>query len=375
MKIEKISIYHIKMPLVHPFETSFGLETDRECLILAAESDGLIGWGECVAMDRPSYSYETVGTAWHILEDFLVPAILGFDWNSIAEFLNVIDWVRGHNMAGAALQCTAWDLLAQSEGISLAKKLAGEYPEGPADRVKVGVSIGIQPTIEETLTRIEDFLKEGFSRVKLKIKPGWDVDLLTAVRKEYPDLPLMVDANSAYTMKDMDIITKLDGFNLEMIEQPLAHDDIYQHSQLQKRLQTPICLDESITSAEQAEWALDIDAGRIINIKPGRVGGLWQSKQIHDFCKGRKVPVWCGGMLETGIGRAANLAIASLPNFIMPTDNGPTHRYWKEDIIEEVFELNPEDSTINVPNKPGLGVSPDRTRIDKYLIEKKTYRS
>ncbi len=371
MKIKQVTIYHLDMPLIFPFETSLGLETGRECLILAAEGGGLTGWGECVASDRPSYSYETVGTAWQILEEFLIPAILGLEWSHIPDFLEAIEWVRGHQMAKAALQCTAWDLISQSEGISLATKLGEGYPEDPADRVAVGVSIGIQPTINETVSRIEDFVGQGFSRVKLKIKPGWDLDLLKAVREIFPALPLMVDANSAYSMEHADLIRQFDDFNLLMIEQPLAHDDIYQHSQLQSMLQTPICLDESITTPNQAEWALVIEAGRIINIKPGRVGGVWESRLIHDLCAARGIPVWCGGMLETGIGRAANLAVASLPNFKLPSDNGPTRRYWEEDIVEELFELNPEDSTINVPDKPGLGITPDLNRIENYLLRKK----
>jgi len=375
MKIEKITIYHLDMPLAHPFKTSFGLETSRQCLILSAEAGGLTGWGECVALDLPSYSYETVGTAWHILEEFLIPPTLGSDWKQVPELLERSAWVRGHNMAKAGLQCAAWDLIAQSEGISLAAKLAEGYPEGAADRIKVGVSIGIQSTIEATLKRIEDFLAEGFSRVKLKIKPGWDLDLVRAVRDVFPQLPLMVDANSAYSMEEKDLICQLDEFNLIMIEQPLGHDDIYQHSQLQRMLQTPVCLDESITNPDQVDWALDIDAGRIINIKPGRVGGLWESKLIHDLCAARNIPVWCGGMLETGIGRAANLAIASLPNFKLPSDNGPTRRYWEEDIIDEVFELNPDDSTIAVPNQPGLGITPNIERIKRFLIKENTYQT
>jgi O-succinylbenzoate synthase len=323
----------------------------------------------------PTYSYETIGTAWHILEDFLVPAVLNLEWEQIPDLLKAIEWVKGHNMAKAGLQCAFWDLLAKSDGISLARKLGQPYPEGTKDRVKVGVSIGIQPSIDETLTRIEGFLAQGFSRVKLKIKPGWDLELLQAVREVYPDLPLMVDANSAYSLTDAELIRGFDLFDLIMIEQPLAHDDIYQHSQLQRNLQTPICLDESITTPESAQWALDIDAGRIINIKPGRVGGLLESRQIHDLCAQRGIPVWCGGMLETGIGRAANLALASLPNFCLPTDNGPTRRYWEQDIIEEEFTLNPEDSTIDVPDKPGLGISPELNRIDGYLINEKTFLS
>jgi O-succinylbenzoate synthase len=374
MKIEQIVIYHIDMPLVHPFETSFGLETRRECLLLAASGAGFTGWGECVAMDRPSYSYETVGTAWHILEDFIIPSVLGRSWEDVEQFLASFNWIRGHVMARAAIQSCAWDLLAQSQGVSLAAKLAEPYLEGPRRRVMVGVSIGIQPSIKATLERIAGFLDQGFSRIKLKIKPGWDLQVLEAVRQEYPDIPLMVDANSAYSWSDLELLKGMDRFDLVMLEQPLAHDDIYQHSQLQALIHTPICLDESITTSEAAEWALAMKACRMINIKPGRVGGPWESRRIHDICLGSGIPVWCGGMLETGIGRASNLAVASLPNFTLPTDNGPTARYWEKDIVEEVFTLNREDSTITVPDKPGLGVTPDLDRIGSYLLRKKSYQ-
>jgi len=373
MKIDLITLYHLDMPLVHPFETSFGLETRRECLILAATGEGLTGWGECVAMNLPSYSYETVGTAWHILEEYLIPAVLEKTWQTMEEILAEFHWVRGHPMAKAALQTAAWDLIAQSEGISLAAKLAEPYPEGSKTRVPVGVSIGIQMTIEETLARMEDFLSQGFARIKLKIKPGWDLKLLSAARKEFPDIPLMVDANAAYSMEDLDLLLQMDQFNLVMLEQPLAYDDIYRHSQLQPLLNTPLCLDESIHTAGQAELAIKLDACRIVNIKPGRVGGPMESRQIQDICQISGMPVWCGGMLETGIGRASNLAVASLPNFLLPTDNGPTRRYWKEDIVEEVFTLNREDSTITVPVQPGLGVTPNLERIKSFLVRKKQF--
>ncbi|MCK5642865.1 MAG: o-succinylbenzoate synthase [Gammaproteobacteria bacterium] len=375
MKIKQVVLYHLDMPLAHPFKTSFGLETRRQCLIIAASGEGLTGWGECVALDRPAYSSETVGTAWHILEEYLVPAVLETDWEDIEGFLNPLSWVRGNPMARAALQSAAWDLLAQSQGLSLAATLAEPYPEGPRARVPVGVSIGIQPTIEGTLIRLDKFLSQGFSRIKLKIKPGWDLKLLREVRHKFPEIRLMVDANSAYRMDDLEILKAMDEFDLIMLEQPLSHDDVYQHSQLQKLIDTPICLDESIHSPDQAVWALKIGACRVINIKPGRVGGLWETRKIHDLCQDRGIPVWCGGMLETGIGRAANLAAASLPNFRMPTDNGPTGRYWEEDIIEEEFFLNREDSTITVPDQPGLGVTPSLDRIEKYLARKKTLAS
>jgi O-succinylbenzoate synthase len=276
-------------------------------------------------------------------------------------------------MARAGLQGAAWDLLAQSQNLSLAAKLAQPYPEGPRSKVLAGVSIGIQPSIQATLDRIEKFLAEGFLRIKLKIKPGWDLDLLQEVREQFGDIALMVDANSSYTMADLEILKKMDQFDLAMLEQPLEHDDIFQHSRLQETIKTPVCLDESITSPALAARAIRIGACQMINIKPGRVGGLWETRLIHDICRIEGMPVWCGGMLETGIGRAANLAAASLPNFTLPTDNGPTARYWEEDIIEELFSLNKEDSTITVPDRPGLGVTPDLDRVEKYLVKKESF--
>jgi O-succinylbenzoate synthase len=374
MKIERITLYHLDMPLAHPFQTSFGLETRRQCILVAMSSGGLTGWGECVALDRPSYSPETIGTAWHILEDYLIPEVQKISFKTMEEFLLPLSWVRGNLMAKAGLQAAAWDLLAQSQNLSLAALLAQPYPEGPRSRVPVGVSIGIQPSIPSTFDRIDRFLKDGFTRIKLKIKPGWDIDLLQAVRSQFGHIKLMVDANSAYTMADLEKLKKIDQFNLMMIEQPLEHDDIYQHSRLQEVLQTAICLDESITSPHLAAWAIRIGACQVINIKPGRVGGLWEARLIHDICRVEGIPVWCGGMLETGIGRAANLAAASLPNFILPTDNGPTARYWEEDIIQEEFTLNREDSTISVPIKPGLGVTPSMDKMIKFLLREEVYQ-
>ena len=374
MKIERIELYHISMPLVHPFETSLRLETHRECILVAAFADGLTGWGECVASIEPSYSYETIGTGWHILSEFLIPAVLSQDWEGVGEFVALTGWVRGHQMAKAALEAAAWDLLAQRDGVSLAAKLAEFCPEGPRDRVSVGVSIGIQPTIEGTLARIEDFLAQGYGRIKLKIKPGRDLDLARAARAAFPAVPLMLDANSSYTLDDAPIFRPMDELNLLMIEQPLAHDDIFQHSKLQAQLQTRICLDESIHTPAQAEWALEIDAGRIINIKPGRVGGLWSARQIHDLCQAQDVPVWCGGMLETGVGRAANLALAALPNFVLPGDISATERYWEEDIVDEIFTLNVVDSTITVPNRPGLGVTVNMPRIKRHQLRDEIFK-
>lgn len=373
MKIDRIELTHLSMPLKQPFQTSFGLQTERECILVAAHADGLTGWGECVALSRPAYSYETTGTAWHVLADYLIPAVLGQTWGGVSDLGARLAWVRGHRMAKAGLQAAVWDLIAQQDGVSLATKLAERYVDGPRQRVGVGVSIGIQPTVEETLTRIAGFLDQGYRRIKLKIEPGRDLDLAQAARAAFPKVPLMLDANSAYRLDDADLFRQMDGLDLLMIEQPLAHDDIYEHSQLQAKLETPICLDESIETPEQARWALAIDAGRVINIKPGRVGGLWEAREIHDLCQARDVPVWCGGMLETGIGRAANLALASLPNFALPGDISATERYWEQDIIEERFTLNTEDSTITVPDRPGLGVTVDKRAIARYELEKRTW--
>jgi len=350
MKIERVELHHIELPLVHPFETSFGREVNRPCILVAVHADGLTGWGECVAGAGPWYSYETIETAWHVLRDFLVPAVLGREVTSPADVVDRFRPVRGHPMARAALENGVWDLLAQAEGVPLAYMLGGRR-----DRVQVGVSIGIEPTLEVLLERVARYVDEGYGRVKLKIKPGWDVAVVRAVRERWPDLPLQVDANSAYTLADAPLLRELDQFDLLLIEQPLHHDDLVDHARLQAQLRTPICLDESIHSPQHARWALDIGACRVINIKVGRVGGLTAARQIHDLCAERGVPVWCGGMLETNVGRAANVALATLPNFALPGDISASARYYREDIAEPNFLLN-EDSTLSVPAGPGLGV-------------------
>jgi O-succinylbenzoate synthase len=374
MKIDRIELTHLSMPLKHPFLTSFGLQTERECILVTAHAEGLTGWGECVALSRPAYSCETTGSAWHVLADFLIPAVLGQTWEDMSELVALTAWIRGHRMAKAALQAAAWDLLAQRDGVSLAAKLAEPVAWSPRERAAVGVSIGIQLTVEETLARIAGFLAKGYGRIKLKIKPGRDLDLARAARASFPKVPLMLDANSAYTLNDAALFRHMDDLGLLMIEQPLAHDDIYEHSLLQAQLATRICLDESIETPAQARWALTIHACRVINIKPGRVGGLWEARQIHDLCWARGVPVWCGGMLETGIGRAANLALASLRNFTLPADISATERYWERDIVEQRFTLNAEDSTITVPDRPGLGVTVDREAVAQYALRRETFQ-
>jgi O-succinylbenzoate synthase len=368
MKIECVDLHHINLPLTHPFETSFGRETSRPAILVAVQANGLTGWGECAAHGGPWYSYETTNTAWHMLRDFLIPSVLGQEIEAPADVVAHFERVRGHPMARAGLENAVWDLLAQAQDVSLADMLGGER-----ERVSVGVSVGIEPTLDAQLARVAHHIDEGYGRVKLKIKPGWDVEVVRAVRERWPDLPLQVDANSAYTLADTAIFRELDQFDLLLIEQPLHHDDIVDHAQLQKQLRTPLCLDESIHSPEHARWALDVGACRIINIKVGRVGGLSAARQIHDLCAERDVPVWCGGMLETNVGRATNVALATLPNFALPGDISASARYYEHDIAEPNFVLN-QDSTISVPSGAGLGVQvvPERlaaARIRHYSSE------
>jgi len=350
VRIERVELHHIALELVHPFETSFGRETVRPCILVSVHADGLVGWGECVAGAGPWFFYETVETAWHVLRDFLIPAVLGQEVTSPADVVALFPPIRGHPMARAALENAVWDLLARARGVSLAQMLGGAR-----GRVAVGVSVGIEPSLGALLERVESHVAEGYGRVKLKIKPGWDVEVVRAVRERWPDLPLQVDANAAYTLGDMPVFRELDSLGLLLIEQPLHHEDLVEHARLQARLRTPICLDESVRSPEHARWALEIGACRVINIKVGRVGGLTAARRIHDLCAERGVPVWCGGMLETNVGRAANVALAALPNFTLPADISASARYYRQDIAEPDFVLN-EDSTISVPTGPGLGV-------------------
>ncbi len=367
MKIERITLHHINMPLASPFRTSRWVENDRECVLVELQAEGLTGWGECVATQNCTYSYETVKTNWLILEDFLLPAILGKDLADIAAYRAAISHVTGHPMAKAGLEMALWDVFAQAAGVSLSRFLGGE-----GDRVAVGVSVGIQPTTAALLEKVEGYLAQGYRRVKLKIKPGRDVADTAAVRRAYPDLMLQVDANSAYRLADAEVLKALDDLALLLIEQPLAHDDIFDHAKLQAQLQTPLCLDESITSVDHARWALEMDACRIINIKPGRVGGMFEGKLIHDYCLARGVPVWMGGMLETGIGRAANIALATLSGFSLPGDISASARYYRQDLITEPFVLNP-DSTLSVPTAPGLGVTIDKQRLQQVRQRRQVY--
>ncbi|MFQ5616036.1 MAG: o-succinylbenzoate synthase [Anaerolineales bacterium] len=364
MNITNITLHHLRMPMVTPFETSFGRITTRESVLVEVRAGGLIGYGECTADRDPGYSYETTTTALHILRDYLAPAITGKAMPAPREFRQHAAFVRGHLMAKAGLEMALWDLQGQREGRPLREMFGAKR-----DRVEVGVSVGLQKSPAALVSTVEGYLKQGYTRVKIKIKPGRDVGDARAVREAYPDLRLQVDANSAYSLDSASALQPLDDLNLLLIEQPLAEDDLWDHAQLQKGFRTPLCLDESITSPRHARQALDMEACRVVNIKVGRVGGLTDAIEIHDLCQARGVPVWCGGMLETGVGRAANLALASLPNFKLPGDISATERYYEVDITHERFTLNP-DSTITVPDKPGLGVTINRGALEKYTVAK-----
>jgi O-succinylbenzoate synthase len=348
--LERIELHHIALPLVHPFETSFGRESTRPCVLVSVHSGGLTGWGECTAGSGPWYSSETFETAWYVLREFLVPLLLGQSLGTAEAVAACFERVRGHQMAKAALENAVWDLLAQAQGVPLRVLLGGQR-----EQVEVGVSVGIEPTPEALLEQVAAFVAAGYGRVKLKIKPGWDIAPVRAVRERWPDLLLQVDANAAYTLAHMPIFQELDQMGLLLIEQPLHHEDMVDHARLQAQLSTPLCLDESIHGPEHARWALDLGACRIINIKVGRVGGLSAARQIHDLCAARDVPVWCGGMLETNIGRAANVALATLPNMRLPGDISASARYYRQDIAAPNFELQP-GSLMGVFAGPGLGV-------------------
>lgn len=367
MKIDRITLYHLSMRLKSPFTTSFGTTQDRECILIEAEAEGLQGYGECVADRDPGYSYETSNTAWHVLRDFLIPALLNQEIGMPQMVPDRLSFVRGHPMAKAGLEMAVWDLFGKLQERSLKSMLGGA-----AERVKVGVSVGIQESPQALLRVVADYIKQGYRRIKIKIKPGHDVWETRAVREEYPDLPLQVDANSAYTLETAHALAPLDDLQLLLIEQPLAEDDLWDHHLLQQDFRTPICLDESILSERHARQALEMEACRVINIKAGRVGGLSEAVAIHDLCRSRGVPVWCGGMLETGVGRAANLALASLPGFTLPGDISATDRYYVQDITQERFILNP-DSTIDVPDRPGLGITIDRKALENVILAKQSF--
>ena len=363
MKIQAITLREIRMPLVHFFETSFGRTTERRILLVTLHTDGPAGWGECVAGEGPFYLEESVDTAWYVISKFLGPALVGREVEGGRDVPPLFARVRGHRMAKGALENAVWDAEAQQKNLPLWKLLGGSLRE-----IACGVSIGIQETVEQLLEKIETELAAGYRRIKVKVKPGWDLKVLERVRERWPDILLSCDANSAYTLADVEHLQQFDRFRLLMIEQPLWQDDIYFHARLQHRLLTAICLDESILSARYAEAALDLGACRIINVKVGRVGGFSEAVRIHDVARVAGAPVWCGGMLEAGLGRSHNVALSTLRGFTLPGDVSASSRYWAEDIIEPEVVVSP-DGLISVPDAPGRGY-----RLREDLVEKLTMR-
>jgi o-succinylbenzoate synthase len=367
MKLEKITLREIRMPLVSAFETSFGATEQRRILLVEVEGEGATGWGEVTAGEKPFYNEESTETAWYILKNFAIPKALETPLASASEAAARWANIRGHQMATGGLEAALWDWEAKLAGQPLYTLVGGGHREIPC-----GVSIGIKPTVDELLDTIQKEVSAGYQRIKIKIKPGWDIDVLDKVRQRFPRLKLMADANSAYTLADQAHLKVLDRFYLMMLEQPLAHDDIIDHARLQRYIETPICLDESIRTLRHAEQAIELAACRIINIKLGRVGGFTHAKQIHDCCQAAGVPVWCGGMLESGVGRAANIAMSTLPNFVLPGDVSASKRYWTEDIVRPAVEVTAR-GTIIVSDAPGLGYEVNRERVERLTVRRESY--
>jgi o-succinylbenzoate synthase len=367
IRLEQITLREIRMPLVHFFETSFDRINARRIVLVEVAADGISGWGEVTAGENPYYNEEWTESAWIILRDYVAPRVLNHNFDRAAEVGPRSAHIRGHLMARGGLEAATWDLEARVLGKPLYQHIGG----GARREIPCGVSIGIQDSVPQLLELIETELAAGYQRIKMKIKPGWDVDVVRQVRKRFPDILLMADANSAYSLADAPMLQRLDEFNLMMIEQPLAHDEIIDHAKLQAQLKTPICLDECIRSAHQAEQAIAMDAGRIINIKLGRVGGFTEAKRVHDVAHAAGIPVWCGGMLESGIGRAHNIALATLPNFTLPGDVSASKRYWSRDIIQPAVETTAH-GTIAVRDEPGFGYELDRDFLDSITVRQES---
>lgn len=362
MRIDRVVIREIGLRLKAPFETSFGSISDRKIVLVEVFADGLVGWGEVTAAEGPFYNSETKDTSWIILREFIIPLVLGKTVSSPEEISALLHVIRGHEMSKAAVENALWDISAQQHGVSLATHLGGTRTE-----IACGVSLGIRSTPDELIAAMERELASGYQRIKMKIKPGKDLEFIAAARRNFPATELMVDANSAYTLGDFAHLRKFDDFRLMMIEQPLAWDDIYEHSKLQAILETPICLDECIHNLQHAKAALELQACRILNIKLGRVGGFSEAKNISEYCQSRGIPVWCGGMLESGIGRAHNIALSALPGFTLPGDVSASNRYWSEDIIEPEVEVTPR-GTIQVPASAGIGYRVRRNRVEALTV-------
>lgn len=355
------------MPLVHFFETSFGRTYERDMILVEVTAGGVSGWGEVTAGENPFYNEEWTEAAWLILKHYAAPRVLGKDLQSASDAAPLTEHIRGHNMARGGLEVAVWDLEARMNGAPLWKQIGG----GARREIPCGVSLGVQDSVDQLLEKIRKELDAGYQRIKMKIKPGWDIDVVREVRRAFPDILLMADANSAYTLDDIDRLRKLDEFNLMMIEQPLSHDDIIDHVKLQAALRTPVCLDECIRNARQAEQAIELNACRIINIKLGRVAGFRGARRIHDIAERAGIPVWCGGMLEAGIGRAHNIALATLPNFVLPGDVSASKRYWKRDIIQPAVETTPQ-GTIVVRDEPGFGYDLDMDWIRHITVREES---
>jgi o-succinylbenzoate synthase len=366
MRLNKVTLRELRLPLIAPFETSVERTEVRRIILVEVEAEGVVGWGECVAGEVPTYSPETSDTAWHVLCDHLWPLVRGREFQQASDVWDLLRPVRGHNMAKASLEAAVWDAQAKRDGVPLAKLLGGTLAE-----ITCGVSIGIKETLDQLTSAVRVELESGYQRIKIKIKPGKDLEQVTRLRREFPGLRLMVDANSAYTLEDLPLLKKLDEFYLMMIEQPLGWDDLYGHIRLQKQLETSICLDECIHTEEQAKAAIELGACRIINIKMGRVGGHTVAKRIHDLCQRNNIPVWCGGMLESGIGRAHNIALSSLANFTLPGDVSASKRYYHEDIIDPEVTVS-RRGTIDIPSGSGIGFAPRIDRIEKLAVRKES---
>ena len=372
IRIDEITLHEIRLPLKEPFRISSGLCTERRMMLLRVRDvDGVTVWSECVAGEAPNYASETIDTAWVVISEYVAPRVFGTEFEQAAHVHPALQQnFRGHNMAKAAIEMASWALVAERDGMPLARLLGGAKTE-----IATGISIGIQASPAALVQRVGRALADGYRKIKIKIEPGHDLDFLQAVRTAYPDAPLMADANNAYTLKDAAHLKQLDQLHLIMIEQPLAYDDVVRHAELQRMLTTPICLDESITSVDRAEDMIALKSGRIINIKPGRVGGLQQARAIHDLCAKHGIPVWCGGMLESGVGRAYNVALASLPNFSIPGDLSPSARYWERDVVQPEWTMD-ADGMMQVPlDRPGIGVTVDENRISDLTVRSQTLRA
>lgn len=368
MRIERVELRLVRLPLVRFFETSFGRIDDRSFVLVTLHDRGSIGVGECVADDNPFYSSETTRTSWHIIAQFIAPLVLGREFAHPREVFPALRRVRGNNMAKAAVEMAAWDLYARQQGKPLCEVLGGS-PATIANGIASGVSIGIQDSLDQLGERVEAELAAGYRRIKIKVKPGWDLDAVQMIRQRFGPIPLMVDANAAYTLADAAHLAKLDRFDLMMIEQPLDYDDLRDHAELQRRLRTPICLDESIHTVRTAQEAIEMRACRIINIKPGRVGGHGESIRLHDLAARHAIPVWHGGMLESGIGRAHNIHLSTLSNFTLPGDVAASRRYYEPDLIEPGIDIRP-DGTIAVPTDPGIGVHIEDERVRAATVDR-----